>query len=119
VQVDRREIQLQQAHVLDDQRIDPGVVILVYQAARGFQFGIVQDGIESDENARPVAVRELDQRGDLADGVDRVVARAERRPADVDCVRAMQDGFAADGGGFGWGEEFKCFNPSRFPPSPS
>jgi hypothetical protein len=61
----------------------------------------MQDGVDGDENARTVAVRELHQAGDFLDRIAGVVARAEGRAADVDGVGAVQDGFAADFGGFG------------------
>ena len=68
----------------------------------------MQDGVEGDVDAGVEAVGELHQAGDLAHRVAGVVARAERRPADVDGVGAVQDRLAADRGGLGRGEEFEA-----------
>ena len=97
----------QQSHVLHDQRVHARVVTVPGLLARGFQLGIVQDGVERDVDLRAEAVRVVHQFGDVLDRIARLVARAERRAADVDGVGAVQYGFAADGGGFGGGEEFE------------
>ena len=107
VELERWQVEFQQAHVLHDQRIDAGLVQLPDQLARRFQLGIVQDGVQGDENAGVVAVSEFGQTGDLAHRVTGVVARAERRAADVNRVRAVQDRLAADVGGPGGREQFK------------
>ena len=114
VQVERRKIEFQQSHVLHDQRIHADVVAVMREFARCFQFVIVQDGVECDENFRVETVGEVHQFGDVFNRIARLVARAEQRPADIDGIRAVQDGFAADGGGFCWckklkggGEEFE------------
>jgi hypothetical protein len=51
VQLDRRQVQLQQAHVLHDQRVGAGVVELPGQLARALQLVVAQDGVERDEDA--------------------------------------------------------------------
>ena len=106
VQVDGRQVEFQQAHVLHDQRIDPGVVALLDQRARRLQLVVVQDGVERDVDAGVEAVRELDQCGDLAHRVAGLVARPEGRAADVHRIGAVQDGLAADLGRLGRGEQF-------------
>ena len=77
--------------------------------SRRFEFGIVQDGVERDVDADVKAVREFDQRGDVAHGIACRVPGAERRTADVDGIGAVQDRLAADGGCLGGGEEFDRF----------
>jgi hypothetical protein len=106
MQRDRRQVQLQQPHVLHDERIHTGVVAVVSQLPRGIQLGIVQDGVERDEYARVIAVRIFYQCGDVADGVACLVACAERGAADIHRVRTMQDGIPSDGGSLGGGEQF-------------
>jgi hypothetical protein len=107
VHLDRRQVHLQQAHVLDDQGVDAGVVQVPDLLARGFQLGVVHDRVHGHEDARTVAVRKLDQGGDVLQRIAGVVAGAEGRAADVHRVRAVQDGFAADLGGFGGGQQFE------------
>ncbi|MET3717920.1 hypothetical protein ABMD26_004168 [Pseudomonas sp. PvP001] len=97
MQLDRRNIQLHDPQVLHDQGIHAGVVQLVDQLARRFQFVVVQDGVERGEHPRVIAASEGHQLGDVAQLVAGVVTRAEAGPADVDGVGAMQDGLAGDG----------------------
>ena len=107
MQIDGRQVEFQQAHVLHDQRIHAGVVTVVSQFARGFQLGIVQDGVERDVDARVEAVRVFHQFGDVGDRIAGLVARAECGAADIDRIGAVQDRFAADGGSLRGGEQFE------------
>ncbi len=61
MQLDGRQVHFKQCHVLHDERIHAGLVQLPDLLARRLQFGIVQDGIERDEDAGAVAVREFHQ----------------------------------------------------------
>ena len=96
MQVDRRQVELQQAHVLDDQRVDAGVPAVVGELARRRQLVVAQDGVEGDVDAGVELVRERDEFGDVLHRIARLVAGAEGRAADVHRVGAVQDGFAAD-----------------------
>jgi hypothetical protein len=96
VQLDRRQVDLQQAHVLHDQHVGAGVVHVPGHAPRGLEFVIAQDGVERDEDARAEAVRMAAQPLDVPDAVAGRCPRAEARPADVDGVGAMVDGLDAD-----------------------
>ncbi|MNL01221.1 hypothetical protein D3C87_1216840 [compost metagenome] len=107
VQLDRWNVQFHHAQVLDDQRIDTGVVQFVDQLARRLQFVVVQDGVDGGEHPRVVTMGELDQLGDIADFVAGVVAGAEARAAEVHGVGAMQDGLAGDGDIAGRAEQFQ------------
>ncbi len=107
VQLDRREVEFEQAHVLDDQRIDAGLVQLPDLLAREIELGVVHDRVHRDEDAGAVAVSELDQAGEIFEGVAGIVAGAECGAADVDGVGAVQDGLAADLGGFGGRQQFE------------
>ena len=115
VQVDRWQIEFQQAHVLHDQRVDAGVPAVLHQAARRRQFGIGKNRVERDVDTGVETVGVLDEVRDIAHGVAGVVSRTEGRSADVNGVRAMQDGLAADLGGAGGGEQFDaaCVHKSR------
>ena len=86
VQVDGREVQLQQPQVLDDEGVHAGVVEVLDQAAGGLQLVVVEDGVEGDVDAGVEAVGVLHQAGDLRHRVVRIVAGAEGRAADVDGV---------------------------------
>ena len=101
------QVELQQSHVLHDQRIDTRVVTVVCQLASRFQLGIVQDGVERDVDARVEAVRMVHQFCDVFDRIACLVARAESGAADINRIGAVQNGIAADGGGFRRGEQFE------------
>ena len=107
VQLDRRQIQFQQAHVLDDQRVGAGFVELPGELAGAFQFVVVQDGVQRDEDLGAVAMGEIAQASDFGDIVAGAVAGAEGRPADIDGIGAVLDGFDAEIGILGRGEEFE------------
>jgi hypothetical protein len=98
VQLDRRQVDLKQRHVLHDQRVDTGVVQVPGLAAGAFELVVAQDGVQRDVNAGVVAVGVRHQSRQILDRVRRLVARAERRPADVDGVCAVVDGLDADVG---------------------
>jgi hypothetical protein len=107
VQLDRRQIHFEQAHVLDDQRIGAGFVQLPGQLASFLEFVIAQDGIQGDENLGVVAVGKGTQAGDFGDVVAGAVAGPEGRAANIDGIGAMLDGFDAEIGILGRGEEFE------------
>jgi hypothetical protein len=107
VKLDRRKIEFQQAHVLNDQGVDAGLVQLNDLLARRLQFVVAQDGVEGDEHARVVAVRVRRQSGDVGNFVGRRGARAKRRAADVHRIGAVVDGFDADIGVARGREQFK------------
>jgi hypothetical protein len=107
MQLDRRQVKLQQAHVLHDQRIRPGLVHLPGQAARRLDFVVVENRVEGDEDPGVEAVRVGRQALDVGHRVAGVVARAEGRPADIHGVGAMPDRLDGDFGIPRGGEEFK------------
>ena len=113
VQLDRRQVELQQSQVLDDQRVDAGVPALLRQPTRGLQLVVVQDRVQRHEDSRVEAVGEGNEVGDLVHRVARAVPGAERRPADVDGVGAVQHGLAPDRRGLGRGEELETRGSSR------
>ncbi|MNK66412.1 hypothetical protein D3C87_857300 [compost metagenome] len=107
VQLDRRNVQLHHAQILNDQRIDASVVQLMDQLAGRLQFVVVQDGVDGGENSRVILAGEFHQLGDFADFVAGVVARAEARAADVHGVGAVQDRLTGDGDIAGRAEQFQ------------
>ncbi len=107
VQLDGGQVQLQQAHVLDDQRVGPCVVDLPGHVARALQFIVAQDGVERDEDAAAKTVGMPDEPLQVADVIACRGACAKGRAADVDSICAMVDGFNADIGVAGRGQEFE------------
>lgn len=107
VQLDGRQVEFEQAHVLNDERVHAGIPELVHQAPRGLEFVVAQDGVERDEHAGVKAVRMAHQPLDLGDGVVRAGARAERGATNVDGIGAVVDRFDADVGIARGGEQFE------------
>ena len=107
MQLDGRQFEFEQAHVLDDQGVGPGLVHLPGHAPRRLDLVVVQQGVERDEHPRPVTMRELDQPRDVFDAVAGVGAGAEGRAADIDRIGAVQDRLDAEVGILGGGEQFE------------
>ena len=89
MQFNGRNIQLQHAHILDNQRVHAGFVQIGYQTLRRFQFIIMKNGVQGHEHLRAVAVGKWHQSGDVAQAIAGVVTRAEARSADIDRIRAV------------------------------
>jgi len=106
VQLNRRQVQFQQPHVLDDERIHTCVVQLADELAGRFQFVVAQDGVDRHKNAAVEAVRVFDQPGNVLHRVVGTAARPEAGAADVHRIGAVVDGLDADVGGAGRGEQF-------------
>ena len=107
MQLDRRQVELQQTHVLHDQRVGTGVVHLPGDAPRFLQFVVVQDGVQRHQHAGVVTVGMFGEGRDLRDVVAGVGARAEGRAADIDGVGTMVDGLDAELAGLGRGEQLE------------
>ncbi|MNF96199.1 hypothetical protein D3C84_789810 [compost metagenome] len=107
VQLDRRNIQLHHAKVLDDQRIDAGIVELMDQLAGWLQLIVMQDRVDRREHPGVVAPGELHQSGDLTHFVTGIVAGAEARSTDINGVGTMQDRLASDAHVTGRAEQFQ------------
>ena len=107
MQLDGRQVEFEQAHVLDDQRIDARFVQLPGQLPAVFELRIVQDGIQRDKDLGPVAVGEIAQALDIGDIVAGAIAGPEGRAADVDGIGAVLDGLDAEIGVLGRSEEFE------------
>ncbi len=105
--LDGRNIQLHDAHVLHDQRIDADLVQLVDQRPRGFQLVVMQDGVDGDEHPCMKQMGEFHQLGNVRHVVLGVVPRTEARAADIHRIGAMQDGLAGNAGVTGRGEQFE------------
>ncbi|GEM_PF-5853955 len=97
VDLDGRQVQFHDAHVLHDQGIDADLMQLVDQRARRFQLIVMQDGIERDEHPHMEQMRERHQSRDIRHAVLGIVPCTEAGPADVHGIGAMQDGLLGNG----------------------
>ena len=107
MQLDGRQVQRQQAHVLHDQCVHPGVPGLPDHAPRALQLVVAQDGVDGQEDAAAVALRMRAQPRDVRHRIARLVPRAIGRPADVDRVGPVVHGLDADVGIARRGEQFE------------
>ena len=98
MQFNGRNIQLQNAHVLNDQGIHPGLVEIGNQTLRRLKLIIMQNGVQGHEHFRPETVGERHQFSNIAQAVAGVMAGTEARPANVDGVSAVKDRFTGNGG---------------------
>jgi hypothetical protein len=108
VQLQRRQVELQQAHVLHDQRVGAGFIHLPGHASRLLQLVVAQDRVEGDEDPGVEAVRKGRQALDVLHRIAGAVARAEGRAADIHRIGAVLDRLDADLGIFGGGEQFEA-----------
>ena len=113
VQLDGGQVDLQEAHVLDDERIGTRLVHLPGHAARCLQLIIAQDGVERDENAGVEAVRVCNQALQIADVIARAGTGAKGGATDVHGIGAVVDGLDADVGVAGGGEQFDLVGQQR------
>ena len=107
------QIQLQQAHVLNDEGVGASLVHLPGHAAGVLQLVVAQDGVERDEDAAAKAVGVCNQLFQLANVVACRGARTEGGAADIDSVGAVVHGFDADGGIARGGKEFDLVGQQR------
>lgn len=107
VQLNRRQIQLHDPHILDDQRIDACVVEIGNQPLRRLQFIVMQNGVQRHKYLCAKAMSERHQPGDIAQTVAGVVAGAKARSTDVNGIGAVKDRFASDTGVAGRTKKFK------------
>ena len=107
VQFDRRQVQFEQAHVLDDQRVGAGFVALPDQPPGFFQFVVLEQGIDRDQNAGIEAVCVAGQPFDIGNRVAGIYARAKSRAADIQGIGAVTDRFNTEFGILGRGQEFQ------------
>ncbi len=107
VQFDGRQVGFQQAHVLQDQGVGPGLVHLPGQAARFLDFVVAENRVEGDEDLRVEAVGEGRQALDVLHRIAGADPGAEGRPADIHRIGAVPDRLDADVGILGGGEEFE------------
>ena len=107
MQLDGGQVQLQQTHVLNDEGIHSCVVQLPHQFTGGLQLIVAQDGVDGDKNAAVKAVSVFHQPGNVAHAVVRTGPCPEPRSTDVNRIGPVVDGFHANVGSAGGGEQFE------------
>ncbi|OPZ82797.1 MAG: hypothetical protein BWY76_02597 [bacterium ADurb.Bin429] len=103
---DGREIEFQQAGVLDDNAIHADVIQALDESLRGGQFFVGEQRVDGNVDARPVGVSISRQRLDIGQRIARRLARAKSPGAKVHGVSAGGDGRHTARQIFGWSEEF-------------
>ena len=98
MQFNGRNIQLQNAHILNDQGINAGLVEIGNQTLCRLQLIIMKNGVQGHEHFRPETVGERHQFSNIAQAVAGVMAGTEARAANVDGICAMKDRFTGNGG---------------------
>ena len=98
MQLNRRDIQFQNAHILNDQGINAGLVEIGDQTLRGLQLIIMKNGVQGHKHLRPETVSERYQLGNVAQAVAGVMPGTEARAANVDGIRTVKNGFTGNGG---------------------
>ena len=98
VKLNRRDIQFQNAHILNDQGVNAGLVEIGDQTLRRLQFIIMKNGVQGHEHLRPETVGERHQLGNVAQAVAGVMTGTEARAANVDGICTVKNGFTGNGG---------------------
>jgi hypothetical protein len=101
------QVALQQAHILDDQRVRSALVDLPDQAQRFGNFRLVQQGIDHHIDLCPIFMGVADQAFHICQRIPGRLARAKAGCANIDRVCTAVDGGQAGFQVFGRGEQFK------------
>ena len=96
VQLDGRNVQLQNPHILHDQRIDARIIKAGNQLLGGFQLIIMQNGIERNEDFGTKAMGKRHQLSNILQTVAGVMAGAKTGSTNIDGVCAVENRFAGN-----------------------
>ena len=107
VQLNRRQIQLHDPHILHNQRVNARLIKIGNQPLRRLQLIIMQNGVQRDKDFGAIAMGKRHQTGDVAQAVAGIVTSAKVRPTDINGVGAVEDRFASDTGVAGRTKKFK------------
>ncbi len=103
---DRRQVALEQAHVLDDQGIGAGIPYAMGEGGRLVEFGIGEEGVEGDIDPGEITVGVPRQALDGGEVIAGGGPGAKARRPDIDGVGAVIDGGDAAAEIPGRGEQF-------------
>ena len=98
VQFNRRNIKFQNPHILNNQRIDTGLVEVSNQPLRGFQLIIMQNGVKRDENFCTITMGKRHQLGNIFQAITGIMTGTKTRAADINSIGTVQNSFAGNGG---------------------
>ena len=96
VELNGGNIQLQNSHILHDQRINARVIQVGNQLLRRFQLIIMQNGIQRNKNFGAKAMGKRHQFGDILQAIAGVMACAKTGAANINGISAVQNGFAGN-----------------------
>lgn len=80
MQLNRRDIQFQNAHILNDQGVNAGLIEIGNKTLRGLKLIIMKNGVQGHEHLRPETVGERYQLGNVAQAVAGVMTGTEAGP---------------------------------------
>ena len=92
VELNRREMALEEAHVLDDEGVGAGLVKVVREPLRLAELVIREDGVERHVDLRPEYMRAGGELLNVRKGISGAAPRAEGGASDVDRVGSRRDG---------------------------
>ena len=89
MEFDGRDVQLQNAHVLDDQRVNAVLPEIGNQSLCGFQFIVVKNRVQRDKDFCAIAMGERHQLGDIFQAIAGIMTRPKAGTTDIDGVRTV------------------------------
>ena len=107
MQLDRRDIKLQNPHVLHNQCINAGFIQAHNQLLRRFQLIIMQNRIQGNEDFCAIAMGKRHQVGNILQAIAGIMPRAKSRTTDINGVSAMENGFTGNRRIAGGAKKFK------------
>ena len=98
MQLNWRDIQFQNTHILNDQSVNAGLVEIGNKTLRGLQLIIMKNGVQGHEHLRPETVGERYQFGNVAQAIAGVMTGTKAWAANVDGIRTVKNGLTGNGG---------------------
>ena len=87
----RRQVHLQDSHILNQDGIHPGFVKLVYQTPGSLQLVIIDNGVDGDKNLHPELVGIRTELADVVNAVARRCPGTKARCPDIDGICTVVD----------------------------
>ncbi|SLY31433.1 Uncharacterised protein [Klebsiella quasivariicola] len=96
MQLNRRQIQLHNPHILHNQRVNACFIEIGNQPLRRRQLIVMQNGVQRHKDLRAIAMGKRHQPGDIAQTVAGIMPGAKTGSTDVNGIGAVEDRFASD-----------------------
>ena len=106
MQLDGWQVAFEQPHVLNEQRVDPGVVELVNHLHGRLDFVVEEQCVDRHKHLAAIEMGVTYQGFDILNAVAGTDPGTESRGTDIDGIGAMVDGLATEFKILGGGEEF-------------